>query len=97
MNQVEEYNPPPNFAKDSDARFTGYVQEFGTENCWELDALEPRVLEDLVRDEINSLRDQTPWDDLVAKEDRHKALLTQVSDRWDEVVEFLGEDNLEDE
>ena len=97
MSQVEEYNPPPNFAKDSDARFSGYVQEFGTENCWELDALEPRVLEDLVTDEINSLRDQTPWDLLVAKEDRHKVLLAQVSDRWAEVVAFLGEDDFEDE
>jgi len=97
MDQVEQYNPPPNFAKDSDARFTSYVQEFGTENSWELDALEPKVLEDLVRDEINSLRDDTPWNDLVAKEERHKRLLSQVSDRWDEVVEFLGEDNSEDE
>jgi len=55
-----------------------------------------RVLEDLVTDEINSLRDQTPWDDLVAKEERHKALLTQVSARWDDVIAFLGEDEEED-
>ncbi len=96
MDQVEQYNPPPNYAKESDARFSGYVQEFGTESCWELDALEPRVLEDLVTDEINSLRDQTPWDDLVAKEDRHKALLAQVSARWDDVIAFLGEDEEED-
>lgn len=97
MDQVNEYNPPPNYAKESDARFRGYVDEFGTESCWELDALEPVVLENLVLDEINSLRDQTPWDLLVAKEDRHKRLLSQVSDRWAEVVAFLGEDDLEDE
>jgi len=97
MTQVEEYNPPPNFAKESDARFSGYVQEFGTENCWELDALEPRVLEELVTDEIQSLRDDSPWNDMVAKEEKHKELLTQVVDRWDEVIAFLGEDNLEDE
>ena len=96
MNQVEQYNPPPNFAKESDARFTGYVQEFGTESCWELDALEPRVLEDLVTDEINSLKDDTPWDLLVAKEERHKALLGQVVARWDDVIAFLGEDEEEE-
>lgn len=97
MNQVEEYNPPPNFAKDSDARFRGYVQEFGTENSWELDALEPVVLENLVLDEINSLKDQTPWDLLVAKEEIHRELLTKVSAHWNEVVDFLEGDEFDDE
>lgn len=96
IEQVRQYSPPPNFAKTTDARSEGYIAQFGTES-WELDALEPRVLEDLVTDEINSLRDDDPWNDLVAKEDTHRKLLTQVSDRWDEVVSFLGEDNSEDE
>jgi hypothetical protein len=35
MEQVEQYNPPPNPAKISDSRANGYIAEFGNES-WEL-------------------------------------------------------------
>ena len=90
MDQINEYNPPPNPAKTTDARSEGYINEFG-DDSWELDALEPRVLEDLVESEIESIREDLVWEMQVEKEDEHKELLDQVSDRWEEVVEFLGE------
>lgn len=49
MDQVREYDPPPNPAKETDSRFAGYIREYGDES-WELDALEPQVLAQLVRD-----------------------------------------------
>lgn len=59
MAQVEEQNPPENPAKTTDARFESYAEQFG-ESSWELDALEPRYLSNLVRrhivDEINPER-----------------------------------------
>jgi hypothetical protein len=43
MNQVEQYNPPPNPAKMTDIRFGGYAAAYGDES-WELDALSPVVI-----------------------------------------------------
>ncbi len=43
MDQIQQYNPPPNPAKSTDSRFQGYMDIHGDES-WELDALEPQVL-----------------------------------------------------
>jgi hypothetical protein len=40
MDQVGVFNPPPNFAKESDKRFEAYRRQYG-DQCWELDALPP--------------------------------------------------------
>ncbi len=89
MSQVEQYNPPPNPAKDTDSRFPNYQKEFGDE-CWELDALNPNVLVQLVRDHVDEYRDTTRWAERVQEESVGKDLLQQVSDRWEEVAEFLN-------
>jgi len=54
LEQIREYNPPPFPAKVS-ARFARYVRETGLREAWELDALEPRVLRDLIQREANEL------------------------------------------
>lgn len=51
MDQIQEHEPPPNPTKVTDARAAGYIDRFGHE-CWELDALEPRVLTKLVAHHI---------------------------------------------
>lgn len=53
MDQIEEKQPPPNPAKTTDARSDGYIARFGHES-WELDALEPSYLVDLVRTHISA-------------------------------------------
>ena len=45
---------PPNFAKENDSRYAAYVRQFGTTDCWELDALAPNVISGLVRDELDT-------------------------------------------
>ena len=60
MDQVEEYDPPPNPAKQTDSRFADYQAEHG-EYSWELDALEPSVINDLIRSEVDELRDPDLW------------------------------------
>jgi len=47
MEQIEEYSPPPNPAKITDSRYASYVQEYG-DDCWELDALDPRTLRNTI-------------------------------------------------
>lgn len=49
--QVKKYKPPPNFAKVKDSRYKKYVNEFG-QDCWELDALEPSIIEGLIDMEV---------------------------------------------
>lgn len=88
--QIEQYNPPPNPAKTTDSRADAYIAEFGVES-WELDALEPSVLVNLIRDNITAVRDEDAWDTIQAQEDRHRMLLSRVSNRWEDVVKFLGE------
>lgn len=48
MDQVEELNLPPNPAKPKDKRFKVYAAQYGT-SAWELDALPPAYLDQLVR------------------------------------------------
>lgn len=90
MPQVEEYEPPPNPAKETDSRFMGYIKTYGDES-WELDALEPNVLAQLVRDEVFSIRDVDAWAAAVEEEDEHRRLLQAVSNRWDAVADFVDE------
>lgn len=53
MDQIRHYNPPPNPAKETDSRFTEYLNRFGEES-WELDALNPATLDQLIRGHIAS-------------------------------------------
>lgn len=88
MSQIEEYDPPPNPAKDTDARFEGYRDEFGDES-WELDALDPDVISDLIEDQFKEEIDPADWMESIKKEKVNKADLSAASENWTEVVEFL--------
>jgi len=49
--QIEQYQPPPNFAKVTDTRAAEYMKQYGP-NSWELDAMEPSLIKQLIRDEV---------------------------------------------
>ncbi len=49
--QIKEYSPPPNPAKITDPRAKKYVEEFGNKS-WEVDALRPEILQELIEDSI---------------------------------------------
>lgn len=87
MDQVEEYDPPPNPAKLTDSRAEGYVEVHGYES-WELDALEPSVLADLVREQVDELRDDELWGDAEAEEEEVVRQLRALAMRWDDVKEW---------
>lgn len=82
MAQVRQYNPPPNPAKLTDSRCSGYIDKFGEES-WELDALEPAVITALIQDTVGNLRNDDLWDESVEREDEHKAKLSYVANNWD--------------
>ncbi len=91
MDQVEEYDPPPNPAKMSDSRYQKYAAEFGNES-WELDALEPSVLARLVEDAVMAVRDEALWKEAEEEEADHRRMLQAAADCWEEVVEMLQND-----
>lgn len=89
--QIQEYNPPPNPTKLTDSRAAAYVAEFGHES-WELDALEPSVLVNLIRETVLEFRDEDKWEEMVQREDRDRELLGKASERWPEVVTLLEDE-----
>lgn len=60
MDQIEEYSPPPNPAKQTDSRFSAYQEQFGDES-WELDALQPSIIEQLIDEAIQRYVDIDLW------------------------------------
>ena len=82
MDQIDQYDPPPNPAKTTDSRFEAYLDEYG-EDSWELDALEPSVLADLIREHVGYYRDDELWDAAVAKESNQREQLATVRDNFD--------------
>lgn len=88
MNQVDEHHLPENPAKESDSRFKAYQERFG-DSSWELDALNPKVIDDLITETILQYRDQSQWDEDEAKETGERDGLAKASARWAEVVKLL--------
>lgn len=90
MDQVEEHQPPPNPAKETDSRFSGYRERYGDES-WELDALEPRLLARLISDAVSGEIDQDAWNEQAERERHELAVLGGISKRFNEVADFLGD------
>ncbi|KKK74463.1 hypothetical protein LCGC14_2883530 [marine sediment metagenome] len=83
MDQVREVNPPPDFAKVTDPRWAWYVSRYGEES-WELDALEPQYLVDLITQHVTAERDEELWNEAVARQEAEREEIQGVIDRWGE-------------
>lgn len=60
MDQIDEYGPPPNPAKVTDSRWASYTHRYGYES-WELDALDPTMLQELILEKVKNHRDEEAW------------------------------------
>lgn len=80
MEQIKEQNPPPNPAKTTDSRYASYVNKYGDES-WELDALEPQFIVDLITEYVESVRDPGLWETMVRKEQHQRLLLQKAAKR----------------
>lgn len=76
-NQVNIYNPPPNPAKTTDSRYNDYQKKYGVES-WELDALDPIIISDLIEEEIKKYRDDDILEEILSEEEVIKEELTKV-------------------
>lgn len=77
MEQIEEYNPPPNPAKISDPRAAWYIQMFGNKS-WELDALRPDVLEKIVHNAVTENISLSAFTKMLEEEAKDKAKLREI-------------------
>jgi hypothetical protein len=75
--QVSQYNPPPNPAKRSDSRSAKYIAEHG-ESSWEVDALPPNVLHEIIEGAIEALLDEDKMRAVRDREERDKAALIRA-------------------
>jgi hypothetical protein len=79
IDQVRKRKLDPNYAKMSDTRSPDYVRQFG-KKCWELDALPPEVLVDLVRDGLQELIDDDEWESSKEHEASNCEKLNEMAD-----------------
>lgn len=86
--QVQRYNPPPNPAKLTDSRVDGYISRYGR-SSWELDALEPQVIADLIETTVVALIDRDAWESDLSYEETVKTQLRSVHENWDVVLDTL--------
>ncbi|HEC66416.1 MAG TPA: hypothetical protein ENI23_14105 [bacterium] len=74
MAQIKKYNPPANPAKITDPRAKWYIEEYG-DNSWEVDALNPKTLHQLVEKNVEELIDMELFEEVIRKEGRDKKKL----------------------
>lgn len=79
MPQIEQYDPPPNPAKSTDSRHAAYQVEFG-DSSWELDALDPTVIHELIETAVRQVRDEKKWDQMLTREVAEIRMLDSLID-----------------
>lgn len=83
IDQVRDLGLAPNPLKSDDAgrltdsRGAAYRRDYGDES-WELDALDPEMLRDLIRDAVLRLRDPAAWDAALAEEAEDRRYLRGI-------------------
>ena len=88
MRQIKAYNPPPNSAKLSDSRSEGYINKFGY-SSWELDALTPEQLDQLISSNIKKYIDQELLKETEYREMRERRTMREIVRKWDEIEQLV--------
>lgn len=77
MEQIKEFNPPSNPAKMTDPRQKDYVRKFGRIS-WEVDALKPSVMEQIVADAIEENIEMGTYLEIMELEKSDKQKIKQI-------------------
>ena len=88
MEQVEKLSLPPNPAKVTDSRYAAYMEAYGP-NSWELDAIDPRTMDKLIRDNVQDLMDEDKWEARQEQQEDHRNDLSLISRHYHAVIEDL--------
>lgn len=90
MNQIDQYNPPPNPTKITDSRASSYINKFGY-SCWELDALEPQVISELIEVNIKRFRDNDVYNLVKEREEEEIEELVNISENYNLISKNMDE------
>lgn len=90
MDQITAGKLAPNPAKTTDSRFEAYARKHGNES-WELDALQPPQLVELVTKGVEQFRDEKKWADMVSLEKRGTDTLRYIVQYFPDIVKFVRE------
>lgn len=91
MEQIRTYNPPPAFAKAGDARTPNYIKEHGA-SVWEVDALDPEILHDLIQAEIEKLIDIPLYNAAFDLEQEQRKQLLNMAVNYHQIQQIMNED-----
>ena len=80
MDQIEALQPPPNPAKETDTRARGYIEKYGRVS-WELDALDPATLTELIESRILENIDKARFINQQIREQDDTAELLELAER----------------
>lgn len=89
MSQIRALNPPPQPAKETDSRYRKYHEKFGND-VYELDALEPEYMRDLILGEIGKIRDEDAWQREGAIEQEQRGRLAKLSGNYDKAQKYVS-------
>lgn len=78
MTQVQQYKPPPNPTKITDSRAASYIAKYGN-SSWEVDALPPNVLAQLIRSAFITVIDKVKMDAVKEKEQQDRKALEKAA------------------
>ena len=78
--QIRMFNPPPNPAKVTDPRAKDYIARYGR-TSWEVDALKPEVLHQLLESYIDEYINIELYDEVVDSEDEDKDKLRSLMEK----------------
>ena len=81
MGQIQKYNPPPNPAKLTDSRCGRYIEQYGR-SSWELDALEPMVLENIITTAVEDCLNIPLFNQMQEKEAEIKRKLKRYAENF---------------
>jgi hypothetical protein len=79
MEQIKKYKCPPNPTKLTDSRAAKYIKKFG-KTCWEVDALNPEVLTEVVETNIKSQIDSSMYENILKQEKKDIVKLKKIVD-----------------
>lgn len=82
MEQIKTYNPPPNPAKITDTRSPQYIEEYGAVS-WEVDALPPKVLDDILESSILEYLELDKYEERVTLEASQKLEIKAFIDTYE--------------
>lgn len=82
IDQVKKHRPPPNPVKFTDSRVGNYVALHGN-SSWELDALDPKIIGELIRDNVQDIIDQDAWDIALLHESQNKTVLINMAKKME--------------